>query len=457
MLAQLRKRFPRLVIPWEDRARYSPRVHALAARFLARRALGLSARRDPAAKLVALTRAYQAAWDGDLLEQLRAQLALSLPPMASEKSDFGVEPWNRLKIGWKRYQRPGEPTRLSRSVILKAPDERTGERGVLFLQFEYNWLRLLCGVGNFAEFAERFTVVYGTSWSPTDYNMVALALEQTPAPANVFFQTNNLGEIPKLEGFHPRAQCLTTQACDWIEPAFYEPLPMAERPYDILFLANWAPFKRHWQFFQALSRMRPDLRVLLIGQKEGGHTQEDIRRLAKSFGVRQELEIRESIPVEEVSRLQCSAKVAVNFSAREGSCVAIVESLHAGSPISLLERGHVGARAHVNPRTGILLRPERAAAQLTQLLEEAERYEPRTWAGEHVSCHSSIRKLNSQLRAAALEEGRPWTRDCIMPCWRPHLTIMHNPAHGTLRPVYQELHERFPEVFAPDLMEVSHR
>src|SRR5262245_12745930 len=156
MSTPLRKRFPRLVIPWEDRVRYSPLVHGGAARLMALRASLKPARKDPAARLQALTRAYQAAWDGPLLGKLRKYLAPSLPDLEAVKANpYGEQPWSRLKVGWSRYQRPGEPTRLSRSVILKAPDDRTGERGVLLMTFEYNWLRLLSGV-DMAEMSRRF-------------------------------------------------------------------------------------------------------------------------------------------------------------------------------------------------------------------------------------------------------------------------------------------------------------
>lgn len=454
MSLPLRKRFPRLVIPLEDALRYSPLVHRAAARLLALKASFKSARSAPAARLQALTQAYQAAWDGPLLSWIRKLLAPAMPP--AQPSLYGEEPWSRLKVGWSRYQRPGEPTRITRSVILKAPDERTGERGVLLMTFEYNWLRLLSGV-DMRDFAQRFNLVFSTSWSPTDYNILSLALEKIPDSEPVFVQACNYSEISKLNAFHPRIRSLGTLPCDWLNPAFYEPLPTGERPYDILMLSNWAPFKRHWQFFQALAHMRKDLRIALIGQKESGYTQEDIRKLARSFGAKQDFTIFESIPPDEVTRLQCSARTSVIFSRREGCCVAAVESLMAGSPLALLHDAHVGPRAYINEKTGVLLRPGQIAEQLSRFVEEAGNYTPREWATEKISCHSSIHQLNGLLRTAAQEAGRPWTHDLLMPCWRPHPTIMHNPAHGVLRPVYTELHRRYPDVFAPDLMEISHR
>ena len=47
----------------------------------------------------------------------------------------------------------------------------------------------------------------------------------------------------------------------------------------------------------------------------------------------------------------------------------------------------------------------------------------------------------------ALEAGRPWTTDLKTPYWRPY-PIFVNPAdRAEMRPVYDDLHARYPEVF----------
>jgi hypothetical protein len=89
----------------------------------------------------------------------------------------------------------------------------------------------------------------------------------------------------------------------------------------------------------------------------------------------------------EVAELQCDARASALFSAREGSCVAVVESLFAGSPVAMMEGAHVGSRAYVNEHTGVLLRRRGLARGLSRFIEESGRYSPREWAEANTGCH----------------------------------------------------------------------
>ena len=109
---------------------------------------------------------------------------------------------------------------ISRSIVLKAPGE-SGEKGVLLMTFEYNWVRLLLTLSEEETrwLNENYDIVLSTSWSPTDY--AALALAVSSLRGTVFVQSCNYDEIAKIEAFHPRLKCLETLPCDWINPRLY--------------------------------------------------------------------------------------------------------------------------------------------------------------------------------------------------------------------------------------------
>src|SRR5260370_22529375 len=69
------------------------------------------------------------------------------------------------------------PAGLTRSIILKAPGPG-GEKGVLLLTAEYNWLKLLTTPGDFTALEAEYTVLMSAGWSPIDYMLVGLALRQ---------------------------------------------------------------------------------------------------------------------------------------------------------------------------------------------------------------------------------------------------------------------------------------
>ena len=403
---------------------------------------------SPASRSAHLCRALDLAESADLESRVLHQLAPVL-------RDGGH--WRQVVAGLPRYRRlvPEQPG-LSRSILLKAPGA-AGEKGALLLYFEYNWARLLLGLTT-AELdwlGRHYDLILAASWSPTDYATLALAAAILPDGA--WIQPANQGEAGKIGALHPQLRVLDSLACDWINPVFYHPKPMAERSIDLLMIANWGAFKRHWEFFEALRSLPAGLRVVLIGQKEGGRTLETIRQEAARARMPQRLEFHESLPIDEVTRLQCDAKVSVLMSRREGGCVAVVESLFAGAAVAMRADAHVGSRAHIHPETGALLRPGRIAGDLAELLARAPSLRPHDWAARHLSCHQTVARLNATLKTHALAAGRTWSQDLCLVHWRPYANFADPADRERLRPAYADLHQRFPRVFPANLADESWR
>lgn len=439
--------FPRLTLPLVDAVRHAKPMRQLASR--AWFARGVAARQEAACGgylARALGFAETAGLKWQIVESMQRRPGL-------EKANT----WREVVVRNSRYAEIlRQSPQLSRSIVLKAP-AGSGEKGCLLMTFEYNWARLLLGLTDeeMGWLDERYDLVLSTSWSPTDYAVLALALARTRSP--LYVQSCNYGEIATLEGFHPRIKCLETLPCDWINPVLYEPKAAAERTTDIVMVANWGEFKRHWELFRALARMPPDLKVVLIGQPEPGRSKAFIRQLARQFGARQEIEILESLPIADVARHQAQAKVAVILTRREGCCVAAVESLFAGCALAMREDAHVGPLAYINGQTGLRLKPGRIQEDLMTLLQLAENLQPARWAREHLANEQSHAKLNGLLKADALQSGRPWNRDLAVPQWRPHPTFARAEEKEALRSVYEDLNRRFPLVFSGLLIDDSWR
>lgn len=437
--------FSNFFLPLIDAIRYSRRLrHAAGWIWYIRGMLTTM----PAVRVTCLTRALR--MFENAASRQKAKQALEINPGFDNPG-----PWEKAVRSEPRYSKLlKERPHLTRSVLLKAP--RPGEeKGVLLVTFEYNWVRLLLGLDERGRkwMDDHYNFVLSTSWSPTDYAVLGLALASFKS--NLFVQSNHYDEIDMIEAFHHRLRCLQTLPCDWINPDLYAPKPPETRETDILMVANWGAFKRHWELFRSLRRMSPQLKVVLIGQREPGRSRDSILALARYFGVPQCIEVHESLSIEDVARHQCNAKVSVILSRREGCCVAVVESLFAGCALAMREDAHVGALAYINERTGQRLRPGHVHEDLMALLERSARLTPRQWAVENLACHLSREKLNALLKASAENHGRPWTGDIAQPHWRPHPTLAHEADRERLRPAYDELHRRFPQVFSADLIETS--
>ncbi len=322
---------------------------------------------------------------------------------------------------WPHYAKKiaADPA-LTRSLLLKPPGPG-GERGVLLVQFEYNWFRLLSQIRDWHAFSQKYEVLWGTSWSPTDYRLLSALLERVPGPGPVSVLASTLQERAKLHAFHPRIRCPDLlSAADWLDPDGFQPKPRDARQIDILMVANWAPFKRHIDLFKALPALPASLRIVLVGQKEGAYTREHILNLAQCCQVPQKLELHESLPPEQVRQLQCDAKTALILSLREGSCVAATEALMADCPLGMRAGAHVGALTHVNDQTGVRFTSRPLAPQLKAFLAQSPNLTPRSWAVSNLSCRVALQKLELFCRQTAQEQGHPWVTPLTAFRWNPY-------------------------------------
>lgn len=444
----LPRRLRLLLIASKDAARHSPLLRHFAGRIRLTRAR-LS--KDPVSRAIHLARALSSGDSPSFSDTCTR--ALHRQPGFEGSFDL----WKKAVLHSPRYrQRLSESPQIDRSILLKAP-QSPNEKGLLLLTFEYNWVRLLTGLSDSAwlRFISRYDLVLSTSWSPTDYASLALVLSRTQD--TVFVQSCNYGEIARIEAFHPRLRCLPTLPCDWIFPDHYEPLPHQDRDIDLIMVANWGEFKRHWELFQALASLPPELKVVLVGQPEPGRDKSAILQLARDFGAPQILEIHESLSIEAVSRLQCRAKASVIMTRREGCCVAAVESLFAGCSVGMRSDAHVGPVAYLNPETGVRLRPKHLAEDLMALIQQSSGRSPRVWASHAISALVTWQRVNDFFAHHASGRSQPWTEGIGLPKWRPHPTFARAEERASMAPFYRELHQLAPNVFPSDLADTSWR
>lgn len=380
-----------------------------------------------------------------MADSYRLLLATGRPDAAEKQLRPFVEDseraaiWREERIGWARSGGASEPGVLRKSLILK-PRVSDREKGVLMIWFEYNIPPLLQARGIDALWRD-YTVICATAWSPTHFP-VYWSLAHLSA-ADVFFMISHARDAEWWGRLRTGTGVLPFLMSDWINPGDYQPRPKSERDIDILMVANWAPFKRHWLLFKALRQLGRKLRVVLVGQPEAGRTQEHVMREAEAFGVRDQIEFRNRLPIEEVTRLQCASKVSLIFSKREGSCVAVTESFFADTPVGLLRNSHIGSAAYINPQTGVFLEPDNLAAGLDDFLARQNEFEPRRWATANISCFESTRRMNTLLREHARQRGQEWTQDISVLGCRPMPCHVHSLEKDRLAPAYAEMQEKY--------------
>ncbi len=384
-------------------------------------------------KLLTLAQSYRR-WPSHSVEH---QLA---PLLSAERAAI----WRDKKIGWSRYSSQLASDKLTKSLILKAPGAN-GEKGVLYVSFEYNWLRLV-QYFDLRRLLDEYFLVGASSWSPPDFPAHWALAYVGPDP--VFMQISNSSDMELYARFDLNIRPIPIMASDWINPDFYEPRPHQQREIDILMVAAWSHIKRHWLLFRALRKMSRDLRVVLIGQDADGRTANDVLREARSFGVVDRIEMIQDASIDEVTKYQCNSKASIILSAREGSCVVVAESLFANTPVAMMQNAHVGSRAYINAQTGELLHADTMHTQLSEMLERSASYTPRVWALANITSSKTTEKLNGILREYSQKRGLPWTRDIASMCWRPDPIYKQTTDDERLQGAYATLQERHRVVIA---------
>jgi glycosyltransferase involved in cell wall biosynthesis len=211
----------------------------------------------------------------------------------------------------------------------------------------------------------------------------------------------------------PKLVPIPLLASHWVNPDIYHPYMGQPKEHDVIMLANFAPYKRHWLFFQMLRELPRRYKVVVMGVPLGQRTEAVLMAEARAFGVQDRFDLRMRLSDDAIAESLCRSRTSLIFSAQEGSCIAVAESLFANTPVGLFHNARIGSKAFLNPATGRLLEPGRVAAQIADFIETSALYQPRAWAMENISCEASHAILNQHLRDAAKRAGQPWTTDLL--------------------------------------------
>jgi glycosyltransferase involved in cell wall biosynthesis len=298
--------------------------------------------------------------------------------------------------------------KLGRSIIAKAPVSPQ-ERGVLLVSFETELGHLLA-LPHFARIEQQYQVVFLPTWQPAFSRELLVLAAVAKKPFVVLpSSTEDVKLLPQELG--PLCATVDLQASSWIPAGQFE--PRGTRDIDIILLANFSKYKRHWKLFEGLSQMSRECRVICAGRPWGGRSVADIRAEAEAFGVGHMVEVIENPSDSQVEDLLGRARMFCAMSHKEGSFVAVAEALVAGTPVGMFSDATIGTKRFINEDTGFFFSSrEPLGPQLEAALARCSSLRPREKACEQFVAEVSMRQLNSDLRAQSVARGEPWTQDC---------------------------------------------
>ncbi len=298
--------------------------------------------------------------------------------------------------------------RLGNCFLLK-PYVGEKERGVLLVSFEVQLDAIVCHPA-FDEIEREYQIAFLPSWQPA-YSTPLLRLA---ARAHRPFVVMPASEHDLHLGRELGPLCHTSpfQAASWVSTRQFQ--LAAVKDIDIVLIAIFGKYKRHWRLFEGLAQIPDNLRVVLAGKPWEGRTADTLREEMSAFGCRTEIEIVESPGQETISSLLARSRLFCATSSKEGSFIAVAEALMSGTPVAMYRDAVIGTRRYINDHTGFLL-DHRAplGPQLRRALDMAPSLDPRGWASREISAEANVPRLNAELRQLGLVSGEAWTQDIV--------------------------------------------
>jgi glycosyltransferase involved in cell wall biosynthesis len=278
----------------------------------------------------------------------------------------------------------------------------------MVVSFEHE-LSKLVSLSRFGALESEYRIIFLPTWQP--FYSEAMCLLDARATESYFIMPSAFSEQSLCNEFSPKCRYLPFHAASWVRYGSYES-PSSEKDIDILMIANFSRYKRHWKLFEALQQMPAGLRTVVAGVPLGNRTKESLLSEARLFGIEKRIEIVERATDDELRSLLRRSKIFCAMTHKEGSYIAVAEALMAGVPVVMFENAVVGSKAYITEETGVLLAPNvPLAKQLVRALEGTRNLHAQAWAREHISAEANCTKLNSLLRQWAFEHGLEWTRD----------------------------------------------
>jgi glycosyltransferase involved in cell wall biosynthesis len=321
-----------------------------------------------------------------------------------------------------------QPEMLLRSlaVVLKSPSG--AEKGVLMLKYSHTF-PLFAARYDVQSIAQRYHIVLEPDWSGyCDPNI--LLYSRYPFP--VFVQAYESRDAKLIADLGSNLVVVPTSTNWWVDHRLFYPMPAVVKDRDIVMVAGFAPYKRHYQFFQALARLRawghrPS--VLLLGFPSD-YSYRDILQQAELVGVADQIEIHESVPFHEVNGLINRAKVILLWSRKEGVNRAIIEGMYANIPCIVRAGFNYGCPyPYINEHTGCFSTERDLPRTLLTMIEQYSRFRPREWVINYMSPQRATQILSEVIEKVARSRGEDWTNDIAVKVDHLSKVAFWDPAH----------------------------
>lgn len=352
-----------------------------------------------------------------------------------EFAAYGIQ--HRVRMRYPRED--DDPARQGDLIVLKAPDEASGEKGVLLVKYTEALARF-AALFEVEHLVDRYTLVLEpSSWGYQDSLLFlyvgsdADVVVQAPSGADFrFVAGHGFGLVPTRLG-----------AGDWIDPDLFSPSG-APKTFDVVMVSAWSPVKRHIDLLNALEEAKEKhgrtLKAALVGVRREW-TADHIRKMIEDRDLSDQCTIFDSVPQTRVAEIVSQARLYLLLSRREGANKAMYEALFCDTPV-LAPGDHRGINhKHLDGHTGMAFERGHLTDALLTALDRAASYSPRRWALENTGYRNATRTLNGLLADVARKRGLPWSGEIVEKKNQPNLRYASEKDRLALEGAYDRLQQ----------------
>lgn len=285
---------------------------------------------------------------------------------------------------------------FSKRLIILAPPEG-GKKGVLLVKFTIYFF-YLPHIFDLERLLKDYVLVLEPSFCGY-FNPAILCLMGQPTP--IIIQASEKVDYHFIESLNSNLVPIDIGANYWVDNRIFYPMKNIEKKYDIIMVALWADFKRHYHLFEAISQCKnkDKIKVCLVGMPYP-YFVDYIKNIARFYNVDNCIEYSENVSQEQINLLLNKSKVCLLLSKKEGFNKSIIEAMFANTPIFLLKGFNYGQHyPYINQQTGGYI----VSSKLREFIENIDSmlqsriFSPNEWVSKHMTIEQTTAELSALL------------------------------------------------------------
>jgi glycosyltransferase involved in cell wall biosynthesis len=269
-------------------------------------------------------------------------------------------------------------TRLFKVILIVVKSKNRNEKGIIIIKYSY-YFSLFIKLFDVEKIAENYHIVLEPSWAGfSDPNILIYTLLKTPVYVMTYEERDRLF----LERINTNLIPVGIGPSWWVDQSIFNNDLYVKKDIDIVIIASWAKFKRHYYLFKTFAKLKRSghkLKIAMAGYP-GDYKLNDIKELAEIFELNDQIQYFEWLPPVEVSELLQRSKINILWSRFEGNNRSIIEGMFCNTPCIIREGHNFGDKyPYINKQTGMEANENNLAETILSMLSNYDEFSPRDY------------------------------------------------------------------------------